>query len=446
MCLGVKAQNPQPNPNHNNYLLLEEFWRTDSVLYSVDICPMDSNAYYFYVGKSGTIYRGARPINHEYNLASLVECPTSNDLYKVKFANDSIGYIVGEKGTILKTVDGGLSWSDISIEMSYSLYDITTLGTDTCWISGGRNYNWYSEPGDSAGILMRTINGGLSWEIDSSYSKAVNKVLLINDSLAYMVNTSEDTSLLFVSIDLGDTFSQITSVSEVVSNYDSHKITDISYLDGKTRICMYPDARTYYSIDNGESWHNCSDYCVGHKLQPINECNTWSILYPSDNISRGEIRYIYAYDDQDGEHPLPFWSDEFEGANTEYQGHYTDFCKTKDGYYNISAIMSYFDEEQHVISSGIIFDAMITTVNKHNAEYISIYPNPTSSFFTISLSNMETEGFEYSIYDVMGRLVEHNIIDDMSVTIDDSNWKSGIYEVIIFKQGEMMYSEKIIKE
>lgn len=446
MCLGVKAQ-PILH-RHDNFIQLLDYCSTDSILYSVDSyhCTSGNDIYCFFVGKNGTIYKsqyfgGESPL-------SLIESSTTKDLYKVKFVNDSIGYIAGEKGTILKTIDGGISWFSIGVDMSYSLYDITTLGSDTCWISGGRNHNWYLEPGDSVGVLLRTVNGGQSWDIDSSYNEAVNKILLVNDSLAYMVRTSTDTSLIYISTNLGDTFSQITSISEIEDGLGVHKITDVNYYNGKIRVCTYPFAYVYYSDDSGESWHNCSSY--GHKLLPINECNSWSILYPTNstvNLSNGMV-YIYSCDEQEYNPYNPFWSDLYEGGwiVSGIMGYYTDFCKVQYLDHSISAIMSYFNEEQHVIASVIVYDTMITTANECEANQTSVYPNPSSSFFTILLPDEDTYGLEYSIYDVMGRLLERNAIEDSYVTIDNSNWQSGIYEIIVSRSGEMIHSEKIIKE
>ncbi len=102
-----------------------------------------------------------------------------------------------------------------------------------------------------------------------------------------------------------------------------------------------------------------------------------------------------------------------------------------------------FEEERGTVYKyGIKVNAQCEKIEST----IHIYPNPSSLFFTISLPNMETEGLEYSIYDVMGRLLERNAIKGSCVTIDNSNWQSGIYEVIVSRSGEMIHSEKIIKE
>ena len=102
-----------------------------------------------------------------------------------------------------------------------------------------------------------------------------------------------------------------------------------------------------------------------------------------------------------------------------------------------------FEEERGTVYKyGIKVNAQCEKIEST----IHIYPNPSLSFFSISLFDVETDELEYSIYDVMGRLLERNAIEGSCVTIDNCNWQSGIYEVIVSRSGEMIYSEKIIKE
>ena len=46
-----------------------------------------------------------------------VTVPTTNALYDISFPTPTIGYIGGDTGTLLKTVDGGQNWTSISITL-----------------------------------------------------------------------------------------------------------------------------------------------------------------------------------------------------------------------------------------------------------------------------------------------------------------------------------------
>lgn len=82
---------------------------------------------------------------------------TTRDLNNIYFLNDSIGYVCGglryDKGDILKTTDGGFTWTDQSTpDMSKALYGITFISEDTGYICG---YD---------GKIFRTYNAGIVWE------------------------------------------------------------------------------------------------------------------------------------------------------------------------------------------------------------------------------------------------------------------------------------------
>ena len=75
------------------------------------------------------------------------------NLYALSFYDDKIGYAVGAKGTILRTKDGGKNWQDLEAPIKINLYDVLA----------------YSESGaiavGSLGGVIRTDDGGNSWKI-----------------------------------------------------------------------------------------------------------------------------------------------------------------------------------------------------------------------------------------------------------------------------------------
>lgn len=111
------------------------------------------------VGRGGTIIKSS---------AGQVPSPTSNDLAAVYFVND-VGFAVGVDGTILKSVDSGSTWEQ----------QVPEPGTN--WVT------WLTKPpvhrdlkdvyfrdyvtgyvlGDQ-GLLLKTINGGLSWTLEDT--------------------------------------------------------------------------------------------------------------------------------------------------------------------------------------------------------------------------------------------------------------------------------------
>ena len=59
---------------------------------------------------------------------------TTNTLHSIDLINASSGWIVGDKGTALKTSDGGNTWDFIPLGTSSSLRDVTFIDEKAGWI------------------------------------------------------------------------------------------------------------------------------------------------------------------------------------------------------------------------------------------------------------------------------------------------------------------------
>ncbi|MDH3268939.1 MAG: YCF48-related protein [Ignavibacteria bacterium] len=65
-------------------------------------------------------------------------------------------WVVGDEGTILNSTNGGTTWSEINCPVTYPLYNVHFINSDTGWV-GGDN--------DVITEIMRTTDRGLSWEL-----------------------------------------------------------------------------------------------------------------------------------------------------------------------------------------------------------------------------------------------------------------------------------------
>lgn len=72
---------------------------------------------------------------------------------RLQMVTESIGYIVGFKGNIVKTTDGGSSWRVLPPPNNslMSLHDLSFITTEKGWIVG------------DSGVVYRTTDGGMSW-------------------------------------------------------------------------------------------------------------------------------------------------------------------------------------------------------------------------------------------------------------------------------------------
>lgn len=77
--------------------------------------------------------------------------PTFENLNAIDFYGQDTGLIVGNNGTILKTIDGGQSWSPISTAFTNHLTDVQFVTADTVYASG------------YGSLVIKSTDGGETW-------------------------------------------------------------------------------------------------------------------------------------------------------------------------------------------------------------------------------------------------------------------------------------------
>jgi hypothetical protein len=82
--------------------------------------------------------------------------------------------------------------------------------------------------------------------------------------------------------------------------------------------------------------------------------------------------------------------------------------------------------------------------NKANQFEFSIFPNPTTNFFTINIENGFDKKTQVNILNLDGKLVYSDKLISNKTKIDLSNYGSGIYFVSIVLDGNKMSTKKII--
>ncbi len=189
------------------------------------------------VGDSSAIYYG---IN---NLDSLIRIPQppGNTFFRVKFFNQ-VGFITGNKGVILKSLDGGYSWTQTKTNVKEILFDISffddkrgfavgwngtiiaTTNSGDSWYKvnseekgADRNYLKSIDVNDRGyglivggdGTILRTTNYGNTWEkLDIKFSGGFQKVKIINEDYSLIIGSK---GVILVSKDKGETWNVVDS-------------------------------------------------------------------------------------------------------------------------------------------------------------------------------------------------------------------------------------------
>jgi len=120
----------------------------------------------------------------------------SINLYDIFFLNDASGWIVGDCGTILHTVDGGNGWSVLHIGSFPALFSVVFKDDMEGWAVGQN------------GFFLNTGDGGQSWRKVSVETEESFYKVRINGGYAAAVG---DHGVIFASEDGGRTWFKVES-------------------------------------------------------------------------------------------------------------------------------------------------------------------------------------------------------------------------------------------
>lgn len=120
--------------------------------------------------------------------------PTTQTLNAVSFVDTQTGYAVGNRnvaaseGTVLKTTDGGATWSALSVTyqdalgvtvpLNTTMHSVSFRDAQTGWIAG------------EAGLVLYTDDGGATWTSQKSGSLAIQYVCAADASRGHLVGSN----------------------------------------------------------------------------------------------------------------------------------------------------------------------------------------------------------------------------------------------------------------
>ena len=203
--------------------------------------------------------------------------PLSNDLEDVKWVSETKAFAIGDRGSLVRTLDAGATWE---VMPQLITYDYKTL--------------WFSSPMigyaagtiNNAGIIIKTINGGDTWfELDMGigvpntigalwfiddnigYAGSFGKILkTVNGGVTWTVKSisisytfqslyffdelngfAQGGSYIYRTVDGGLNWTQVLNASTLLS--------DIYFADANVGFAGYSSSGYYYkTINGGATW------------------------------------------------------------------------------------------------------------------------------------------------------------------------------------------------
>lgn len=198
----------------------------------------------FLAGQGGTILKTMDAGNTWTIQNKFPSDVTNSKLLSVDFVNDSVGYIVGNKD-ILKTSNGGDKWELIA-QSEFDLYSVSFADPAHGIAVGG---DWLYEV---SGILM-SENGGLKWtEISSTKTgKYIDEVKFVNSDTGYAVGghvSATYSGYVLKTTDAGETWSVLNT------GKNTYWLTDIAIPGNDTIYVIAYEGQILKSTDAGLTW------------------------------------------------------------------------------------------------------------------------------------------------------------------------------------------------
>ncbi len=201
--------------------------------------------------------------------------PQGNSINDIEFIDNYFGLAVGETGTILKTTDGGITWSQQNSTTTKVIYNVDVTNNSIAYALGSY-------------FLLKTTDGGDSWfNLEMPATTYFNDLFFLDSLKGYVVGSNSN---IFYTYDGGSTWIQryeITSDNLKVINFFNEKngiaigfnlgfyenfvlkttnggytwsrstisseLNDVEFVT-ETKLIAVANDNIFYSTDGGQNW------------------------------------------------------------------------------------------------------------------------------------------------------------------------------------------------
>ncbi|MFA6455757.1 MAG: YCF48-related protein, partial [Bacteroidota bacterium] len=177
---------------------------------------------------------------------------TQNNLQSVKAVNEKIAWAAGEGPKVLRTTDGGATWTSTGIAgIPASIYNIEALDQNIAMVS--------SNPNGQPAQILRTGNGGASWtSVFAENGGFINAVKMYSSTGGYAVGDPVSKSFTVVkTTDAGITWERTGAQPARLSNLvqPEYGLNNSLFVFGQNNLWFGTTyGRVIRTTDGGTSW------------------------------------------------------------------------------------------------------------------------------------------------------------------------------------------------
>lgn len=235
----------------------------------------------------------------------VLDSDVSEHLFGVQFVDRDRGWVVGEDGLILHTVNGGDDWEIQPSGIATDLNDLCFLDANLGWAVG------------SGGRILKTVDGGLSWSIlPSGTGELLNAMVFIDENEGWVVGSGP---IILHTTDGGASWQQQSCPT-------GYGLSDVDFVDSEHGWIAGGDAGQILRSNNGgENWYivNTGSIYPFFAIDFVSTTTGWAVGMFGEIMKT--VNGGLSWADQEGEHPPAwlydvFFLDENRGWNVGFDG------------------------------------------------------------------------------------------------------------------------------
>lgn len=356
----------------------------------------------------------------EFEIASLQGYGFINE---IQFINGQIGFVgsgcyfpTGEcpANTIYKTIDGGLTWSLLAQFASFGVVNsITPITENKIFALTGHEGLYYTEDGGNTWtntIIEEGVNG-------------FDQLQFVNETVGFVVGYTYQVNLgyyhiIYKTTDGGQTWAQIYNTLD-----NGFNVWSCHFIDSNTGFFTSDNGKVFKTIDSGETW------------TPISFTNTTTISGRKIEFVTPNVGYLTSYDNVHQTGAL---------YRTVNAGATWQLDLQIDSSLISEFVFSDINNGYAIVNYQSIYQRKGTTETTVEPLDVVLYPNPTTDYFKVQLTNLATESFQMNVLNASGQLIFST--QELYNSIPTTYWAAGIYFVEIQdKNGKLLQRGKLVK-